>query len=112
MGGLGLRSTEQHSSAAFLSSQAACQDLCRQLDHNYLINPLDQQADTHKAAQDYNHKVTHDDMLQGDLNSWPRQQVLSLNIDKKAINTIRENAANNIHFQADLNHTTASGAGS
>ena len=91
MGGLGLRSTEHHSSAAFLSSQAACRDLCIKLDPNYVSIPDDRQTDSYRALSDYNTKVSPEDMLQGNLDSCPRQQSLSQNIDKFTMAIIKEN---------------------
>ena len=44
--------------------------------------------------------------------SRPRQQILSHDIDSHSLDIIRNNAVNNTHFQAHLNLTTASGAGS
>ena len=57
MGGLGLRSTELHSSAAYLASQVACHKHCLQLDKNFKWDPTDQETDTSKALTDYNSKV-------------------------------------------------------
>ena len=112
MGGLGLRNTALHSSAAFLSSQAACRELCLKLDHKYENNPIDPLSTSYTALMDYNTKVTADDQLQANIESYPRQQILSQNIDKCSMKNIRMSATNNVHFQAHLNHTTASGAGS
>ena len=57
MGGLGLKSTEQHSPAAFLSSQLACRDLCRKLDPYYSINQAQSQINIDLALLEYNEKV-------------------------------------------------------
>ena len=112
MGGLGLRSTEHHSSAAFLASQAAVRDLCIKLDPKYASIPDGQQIDFETALLDYNSKVNADSKLQDNIDSYPRQQVLSQNIDQCTMETVRNKYRNNVHFQAHLNLTTVSGAGS
>ena len=112
MGGLGLRSTEHHSPAAFLSSQAACRDFCSKLDIKYKWDPNDRQSDSYAALSDFNNRVLSGDKLQLNGDTCPRQQKMSQAIDSCSLSTIKESEANNIHFQAHLNHTTASGAGS
>ena len=112
MGGLGLRSTEQHSSAAFLASQAAVWDLCIKLDPYYANPPNSQKSELEAALIDYNSKVKDSNKLQADLGWHARQQELSKNIDECTLETIRDKHRNNRHFQAHCNHVTASGAGS
>ena len=112
MGGLGLRNAELHSSAAFLSSQASCHELCNKLDSNHTWNPNDESSDCYAALMDYNNKVQPDNKLQLSEDPCPRQQLLSKFIDDQLLDTIREESSTNTHFQAHLNLTTASGAGS
>ena len=112
MGGLGLRSTEQHSPAAFLASQLACRNLCSKLDRHYTQDQDSTQANITSAIESVNTKVKQDQQLQGNLEIHPRQQVLSQVIDSFTLDTIREGASNKVRFQAHINHTTASGAGS
>ena len=56
--------------------------------------------------------MSPDEQLQLDENSCPRQQTLSQTIDSHTLNAIKEENQNNVYFQAHLNHTSASGAGS
>ena len=56
--------------------------------------------------------VSIEDQMQITNNFAPRQQTLSQAIDKHLLTNIRENFGNDTHFQAHLNLTTASGAGS
>ena len=112
MGGLGLRSCKQHSPAAFLSSQLACHDLCRELDPHYTKEHHSTKANILSAIVDFNSNVTQDQRLEGNIiNGNPRQQALSQEIDRHNLVKIREEASNNVRFQAHLNHTSASGAG-
>ena len=111
MGGLGLRSTEHHSPAAFISSQTACHELCTKLDPNHSWDPNIPQTDSFKALRDFNDRVSPDNKLQFDDNTCPRQQTLSHAIDSHTLESIREFNKNDVRFQAHLNHTSASGAG-
>ena len=111
MGGLGLRSTEHHSPAAFISSQTACHELCTKLDPNHSWDPNSPQTDSFKALRDFNDRVSPDNKLQFDDNTCPRQQTLSHAIDSHTLESIREFNKNDVRFQAHLNHTSASGAG-
>ena len=112
LGGLGLRNLEQHSSAAYIASQAACHDLCIKLDPNYVWDPKNAQSDFHSAILDLNTRVEPDKQLQANADTFPRQQVLSQNVDCNTLASIRAASANDVHFQAHLNHTSASGASS
>ena len=112
MGGLGLRSVEHHSSAAFLCSQAACHKLCLKLDPNHTWDPNDRNTDSHIATIDYNARVSLDNRIHTREDPFPRQQILSQAIDSQMSDSIRGEAGNNTHFQAHLNLTTVSGAGS
>ena len=112
MGGLGLRNVELHSPAAFLSSQAACHDMCSKLDSRHTWDPNDVTTDCHAALMDYNNRVKPDQKIQLNEDSRPRQQFLSQNIDDKILDTIREESRTNTRFLAHLNLTSASGAGS
>ena len=64
MGGLGLRNTELHSPAAFLSSQAACHELCTKLDPKHTWNPNDNNTDSYTALRDLNARVNPNNMQQ------------------------------------------------
>ena len=63
MGGLGLRNTEHHSPAAYLSSQAACHKLCLKLDKNYVWNPQSEDTGIFTALSDFNTRVSPDDQI-------------------------------------------------
>ena len=94
-------------------SQIACQDLCRKLDPSYSKDHDSTKANVLSAIFDINTKVNQNQRLEGEIvNTSPRQQVLSQAIDSQTLCTIREGSPNNTRFQAHLNHTTASGAGS
>lgn len=67
---------------------------------------------SYAALTDLNDRVNPEKRLQLDDDACPRQQVLSQYIDSHTLDTIRECARNNTRFQAHLNLTTASGAGS
>ena len=112
MGGLGIRNTEQHSPAAFLASQSACRELCKKLDPHYEEYLRNQWTDSHTAIVDYNTMVSEDSKLPMTIESNPRQQELSHEIDRCTFGKIKSQNENNVHFKAHLNLTTASGAGS
>ena len=112
MGGLGLRNVELHSSAAFLSSQAAIHESCAVLDPNHTWDPNNRNSDSHVALNNYNSKISPRKKLELNSETRPRQQALSLDIDNHILDTIREEAGNNVHLLAHLNLTTTSGAGS
>ena len=112
MGGLGLRNLELHSSAAFLSSQAAIHDLCIELDPSHNWDPNERSTDSYLALNDYNTKVNPTKKLQTNGDTHPRQQALSHDIDSHPLEIIKEGYSNNIHFQAHLNLTTTGDAGS
>ncbi|CAL4144301.1 unnamed protein product [Meganyctiphanes norvegica] len=111
MGGLGLRTTEHHSPAAFLSSQIACQELCAKLDPHHTWDPLSHETESYAALMDINERVGLEHQLQLNDNNCPRQQTLSQLIDKHTLDTIRDNNYNNIYCKAHLNLTSNSGAG-
>ena len=64
------------------------------------------------ALIDFNTKVKPDQQIEENVDTCPRQQTLSHAIDSNTLETIHEASRNNVHFQAHINHTTASGAGS
>ena len=112
MGGLGLRNTEVHSSAAFLASQMACHNFCVKLDPKYSWDPANVDSFYYDAMQEYNSIVETSNQLQLGTDSIIRQQVLSQSIDIRILNYLKEEKPNDINFQAHLNLTSASGAGS
>ena len=112
MGGLGLRSTKQHSPAAFLSSQLSCRELCKSLDPHYTQDQVDTLENINAALIDYNNKVNQDQKLEVISEPPPRQQALSQAIDDHTLSEVKEVKENDIYFQAHINLTTASGAGS
>ena len=77
MGGLGLRSTELHSSGAFLASQAACHELCAKVDPNYSWDPHNPSLEIQTALDDYNIKVNIENQVQTTNNNIALQQILS-----------------------------------
>ena len=89
MGGLGLHSVEHHSSAAFLSSQAACHELCIKLDSDYRWDPNNTQSDSYAALTDFNTKVQPDKQIQLAEDTRPRQQIMSQAIDSNTLKIIR-----------------------
>ena len=65
------------------------------------------------SIADINSMVKPDQRLEGNMiDKYPRQQVLSHATDSHTLDLIRQSNPNNERFQAHLNHTTASGAGS
>lgn len=112
LGGLGLRSVEHHSSAAFISSQVACHKFCVELDPKYKWDPTDSQADIVIALNDFNSKVCTENQLPTNIDPCPRQQQLSQAIDNKSYNGIKEKSINNVYQKAHLNLTSTSAAGS
>ena len=81
MGCLGLRNTEHHSPAAFISSKVACHDLCLKLDTNYVWDPTNTHTDFYTALTDFNISVEPSEQLILDGGTHPRQQALSQAID-------------------------------
>ena len=81
LGGLGLRNTEHHSPAAFLSSQAACHEPCSKLDTKYIWDPNDIHSNTFAAITDFNARVKVENQVQITTEMRPRQQLLSQAID-------------------------------
>ena len=94
MGGLGLRSVECHSSAAFLASQASCHDFCSRLDSKYTWDTNDIRTDSYSALCDYNTRVEPNNKLLSIENTFPRQQTLSQAIDSQIAKTIHEESQN------------------
>lgn len=111
MGGLGLRSAELHSPAAFIASQLACKDLCGKLDPSHAWDPLNQGSNCFAALTVFNSRVCPENVLDLNADTFPRQQTLSQSIDNKVLLSILSDNANNVHFRAHINHTTTSGAG-
>ena len=111
-GGLGLRSTELHSPGAFLASQAACHEICLKVDPNYSWNPREQNSDSYKALIAYNSRVNQDSQIPITNILALRQQTMSQAIDSYVQGKLRDNFNNDPRFQAHMNLTTASGAGS
>ena len=95
-----------------MSSQAACHELCLKLDKNYVWNPQSESSAIFTALSDFNTRVSPEDQIHSFGETSPRQQSLSQAIDSCTIGNIKSRKANNTHFQAHINHTTASGAGS
>ena len=112
LGGLGLRSTELHSPAAFLSSQIACKDLCPKLDPYYVWDSNDQDSNTYNALNAFNTLVEPEKTLQSINDASHRQQIMSQAIDESTLRDIKESRPNDTHFKAHLNLITASGASS
>ena len=113
MGGLGLRSSAEHSPAAFISSQAACRELCSKLDPKYRSDYESTKSHIVSAIRDFNSAVNPEQRLEGNvIEQCPRQQTLSQAIDTYSLSLMQEAVKEDVSFQAHLNHTTASGAGS
>ena len=112
MGGLGLRKTELHSSAAFIALQVAYHKLCPKLDNKFIWDPSKTQTDCSKALTDFNTKVEPKSQMQSIGETCPRQQTLSQAIDDHTLGLIKESRSNDKHYLAHLNLITASGAGS
>ena len=112
VGGLGLRSAQFLSPAAFIASQVSIQDLCKMVDQNFVWCPNDQNSNTYAAVAEYNALVDPDKKLVSLDNTRPRQQTLSQDIDNNQYRHIRQRNINDSRFQAHLNLTATSGAGS
>ena len=110
MGGLGLRSTELHSPAAFIASQVGCRDLCIKLDPHYTWDPT-QQFDISRSLEAFNSRVEPSKQIPVIGNTHFRQQQLSQAIDDNSLGIIRSSRQNDTHFRANLNLITASGTG-
>ena len=95
-----------------MSSQLACRDLCGKLDPYYSLSQGQSQTNIRSAIVDYNNKVKHEAKLEDNIATPPRQQILSQAIDDQTLELLRESSRIDLRFQAHLNHTTESGAGS
>ena len=71
MGGLGLRSAAHLSSAPFLSSQAACHEMCAKIDANYTWDRCNGNTDGYAALNAYNARVSPEKRMQTIENSCP-----------------------------------------
>ena len=111
LGGLGLRSTAQHSSAAFFASQAACRDLCSKVDPNYVWDRTSSASPSTAALADCNSKMAPESRVPANAAEAPTQQELSKAIDDCTLAQLKESRLDDTKYQAHLNHTTASGAG-
>ena len=111
MGGLGLRSTELHSPAAFLASQVACREMCPKLDNKYVWDSNNSQSNIARALKDYNERVEINRQMQSIDDKCPRQQALSQAIDDHTLSAIKESRSSDKHYLAHLNLTTTGGAG-
>ena len=111
LGGLGLRSTEHHSPAAYLSSQIACKDLCPKLDPRYIWDPNNEDSDLNIAINTFNSVVEPEKRFESLSIPSNRQQTLSHAIDENTLRVIKESRSSGIYLKAHLNLITASGAG-
>ena len=108
-GGLGFRSTEHHSPAAFLSSQVACHEHCAKIDPDFVWDPDNTQSDAHAAGAEFNSRVVPADHLT-DATQIPSQQKLSAALDTCTLFKLRLAHRTDVHYQAHLNHTSSAGA--
>ena len=111
LGGLGLRSTAQHSSAAFFASQAACRELCLKVDPNYVWDCTSAASSTTAALADCNSKMAPESRVRADATDAPTQKELSKAIDACTLTQLKASKLDDTKYQAHLNHTTTSGAG-
>ena len=78
----------------------------------YTWDPEDTQTFIQEALEDYNSKVTPESKVDLKEECDIRQQNLSQALDKSTLKNIKLENQHNVHYQAHLNLTTNSGAGS
>ena len=119
LSGLGLRSTEKHSSAAFLASRSACHSLCTKLDPDHVWEISDRDSAAAHALSDYNSNVAEDDRLPTQLDDPPRQRQLSHALDARTRARLQETSDTSRRAHMELTsvenagqwlHTTPSSA--
>ena len=109
LGGLGLRSTAQHSSAAFFASQAACRELCLKVDPNNVWDCTSAASSTTAALADCNSRMAPESRVRTDATDAPTQKELSKAIDACTLTQLKASKLDDTKHQAHL--TTTSGAG-
>ena len=110
LGGLGLRSTEMHSPAAFFASHAACNELCSKVDPQFTWTVNDSISDVHAALSSCNSRTRSESQVSPDSSERPSQKQLSKAIDACTLARLKVTKQNDTRFLAHLNHTSASGA--
>ena len=108
--GLGLRSSAQHSPAAFLASSMTCERLCQQLDPEHTVNLQDGTTDAALALADYNAAVAPEDRLDSAAN-WQEfsQKMLSERIDARIRANVGQASRNDEGYAAHLELTQGGG---
>ena len=103
-GGLGLRLAHRHSPAAYLSSAAATQELCQQLDAHYT-------AAIRETVTAYNAEVLPADRVSSPVPTPTRQQQLSQALDRNTLAQLSAPAPGREAYRAHLQLLQQPGAG-
>ena len=109
--GLGLRSTLQHSPAAYTASRAACYPLCRQLDPEHVCDFSTTTSAAATTVTLFNNSVSPDSRITMPAATPPTQRDLSAAIDAHTLQSIREEHRHEAEHLAHLQLTSVDSAG-
>ena len=96
--GLGLRSAQRHSPAAFLASVTSCCELCQQLDPNYSNELASASSSASRALAAFNAEVSDDSRFAADTSTKLQQKQLSSALDKKTFDALKAEAGPAVVF--------------
>ncbi len=111
MSGLGLRSTLHHSSAAFLSSRAACHSLCRKLDSEHVWEITNPDSAAARALATYNNNAAASDRLVAPFDDHPKQRALSNALNEHTREQLKTAPSSDPYRGAHLELTSTESAG-
>ena len=110
--GLGLRSTERHSTAAFIASRSSCHELCCKIDPDHQWELPDAESDIAIAVQAYNSSVLPEDRLPHDFAEPPKQRNLSTALDNHTLHSMKDKFQHSdVNRLAHIQLTSAESAG-
>ena len=111
VGGLGLRSLNTHSSAAYLASRSCCFPLCQQLDPQHHWEISDPSSSAYRAAQEINQLSGSAAVDPANVPPGIRQRVLSSWIDAGTLKRLVDPEHANLIFRAHMSLLSLDGAG-
>jgi len=110
-GGVGLRSTAEHSAAAYIASRTSCHKLCTELDGQHVWEGAAPNTTLAQAATDFNQNVGPDDQLTVAAPDPLKQRLLSLAVDKRTASRLNDPAATSLCQRAYAALVCGSGDG-
>jgi len=109
-GGLGLRSVDEHASAAYLASVGAAQSICRSIDASFDVTDGEGHLRLQETRQDFRRRVRTDAVVDVEEHVY-RQKYLSQLIDAKVKEDLQDATRHDQYYQAHLALEGMHGAG-